>query len=67
MLLRRSSPFIVGRRCVLQVRAHRTSCDKWPKSDRELIAWLAAHRSEVWVTTLQGALDWAKAHPDPQQ
>ena len=34
---------------------------------RELLAWLAAHRSEVWVTTLQGALDWAKAHPDPQQ
>jgi len=34
---------------------------------RELIAWLAAHRKEVWVTTLQGALDWAKAHPDPQQ
>jgi peptidoglycan/xylan/chitin deacetylase (PgdA/CDA1 family) len=33
---------------------------------RELLAWLAAHRSEVWVTTLQGALDWAKAHPDPQ-
>ncbi|MBO9710174.1 MAG: polysaccharide deacetylase family protein [Caulobacter sp.] len=32
---------------------------------RELIAWLAAHRGEVWVTTLQGALDWAKAHPDP--
>jgi peptidoglycan/xylan/chitin deacetylase (PgdA/CDA1 family) len=32
---------------------------------RELIAWLAAHRSEVWVTTLQGALDWAKAHPSP--
>ena len=30
---------------------------------RELIAWLAAHRSEIWVTTLQGALDWAKAHP----
>jgi len=29
---------------------------------RELIAWLAAHRSEIWVTTLQGALDWAK-HP----
>jgi len=26
---------------------------------RELIAWLAANRSEVWVTTLQGALDWA--------
>ncbi|MEW6598023.1 MAG: polysaccharide deacetylase family protein [Pseudomonadota bacterium] len=33
---------------------------------RELIAWLAAHRSEVWVTTLQGALDWAKAHPSPK-
>ena len=32
---------------------------------RELIAWLAAHRSEVWVTTLQGALDWAKAHASP--
>jgi len=26
---------------------------------RELIDWLAAHRGEVWVTTLQGALDWA--------
>lgn len=34
---------------------------------RELIAWLAAHRSEVWVTTLQSALDWVKAHPGPQQ
>lgn len=34
---------------------------------RELIAWLAAHRSEVWVTTLQGALDWARAHPDPKK
>lgn len=34
---------------------------------RELIAWLAAHRSEVWVTTLQGALDWANGHPNPQQ
>lgn len=30
---------------------------------RELLAWLAAHPKEVWVTTLQGALDWAKAHP----
>ena len=30
---------------------------------RELVTWLAAHRGEVWVTTLQGALDWAKAHP----
>jgi len=34
---------------------------------RELIAWLAAHRSEIWVTTLQGALDWAKAHPNSQR
>jgi peptidoglycan/xylan/chitin deacetylase (PgdA/CDA1 family) len=33
---------------------------------RELIAWLAARRGEVWVTTLQGALDWAKAHPTPK-
>ena len=33
---------------------------------RERIAWLAAHRGEVWVTTLQGALDWAKAHPNPK-
>lgn len=30
---------------------------------RKLLDWLAAHRGEVWVTTLQGALDWAKAHP----
>lgn len=29
-----------------------------------LIDWLLAHRGEVWVTTLQGALDWAQAHPD---
>jgi hypothetical protein len=34
---------------------------------RELIDWLAAHRGDVWVTTLQGALDWAKAHPSPRQ
>jgi peptidoglycan/xylan/chitin deacetylase (PgdA/CDA1 family) len=34
---------------------------------RELITWLAAHRGNVWVTTLQGALDWAKAHPTSQQ
>ena len=33
---------------------------------RELIAWLAAHRREVWVTTLQGALDWAKTHRGPR-
>jgi peptidoglycan/xylan/chitin deacetylase (PgdA/CDA1 family) len=30
---------------------------------RAFVAWLAQHRSEVWVTTLQGALDWVKAHP----
>ncbi|MGN7999624.1 polysaccharide deacetylase family protein [Sphingomonas sp. 22176] len=30
---------------------------------RAFIAWLAQHRGELWVTTLQGALDWAKAHP----
>lgn len=29
----------------------------------ELVAWLAAHRDEVWTTTLQEAMDWAKAHP----
>jgi peptidoglycan/xylan/chitin deacetylase (PgdA/CDA1 family) len=34
---------------------------------RELIAWLAAHRGEIWVTTLQSALDWAKAHSDTKQ
>ena len=33
------------------------------KAHKELLAWLAANKSEVWVTTLQGALDWAKAHP----
>ncbi len=33
------------------------------KAHKELLAWLAANRGEVWVTTLQGALDWAKAHP----
>jgi len=27
---------------------------------RELIAWLVAHRSEIWVTTLHDALDWAR-------
>ncbi|PSJ37302.1 polysaccharide deacetylase family protein [Allosphingosinicella deserti] len=30
---------------------------------RELVAWLAANRKDIWVTTLQEALDWAKAHP----
>jgi peptidoglycan/xylan/chitin deacetylase (PgdA/CDA1 family) len=34
---------------------------------RELIAWLAAHRSEVWVTTLQGAMDWAKAQAEAKR
>jgi peptidoglycan/xylan/chitin deacetylase (PgdA/CDA1 family) len=31
---------------------------------RQLIDWLKANPGEVWVTTLQGALDWAKAHPE---
>ncbi|WP_084580580.1 polysaccharide deacetylase family protein [Sphingomonas azotifigens] len=30
---------------------------------RSFVRWLQAHRGEVWVTTLQQALDWAKAHP----
>ncbi|MHB8285477.1 MAG: polysaccharide deacetylase family protein [Caulobacteraceae bacterium] len=30
---------------------------------RQLIDWLKAHRRTVWVTTLQGAVDWAKRHP----
>ncbi len=30
---------------------------------RKFVAWLAQHRSELWVTTLQGALDWAKSRP----
>jgi hypothetical protein len=30
---------------------------------RQLIDWLKARREDIWVTTLQGALDWAKAHP----
>jgi peptidoglycan/xylan/chitin deacetylase (PgdA/CDA1 family) len=29
---------------------------------RELVAWLKAHRKEVWVTTFRSALDWAKTH-----
>lgn len=28
-----------------------------------LLTWLKAHRRELWVTTLQQALDWARAHP----
>lgn len=34
---------------------------------RELVAWLASQGGEVWVTTLQGALDWAKARPDSRR
>lgn len=30
---------------------------------RQLIDWLVSHRREIWVTTLQNALAWAKAHP----
>jgi len=30
---------------------------------KELVAWLAANRKGVWVTTLGDALEWAKAHP----
>src|SRR3712207_8903526 len=30
---------------------------------RELVGWLRAHRKEVWVATLQEALDWARTHP----
>lgn len=29
----------------------------------ELLTWLRRHRREVWVTTLGGALAWAKQHP----
>ena len=32
---------------------------------RDFIAWLVNHRKEVWVTTMQQAIDWAKAHPNP--
>ena len=30
---------------------------------RDFVAWLSSHREEIWVTTLQQALDWAKSHP----
>jgi peptidoglycan/xylan/chitin deacetylase (PgdA/CDA1 family) len=33
------------------------------QTHRDFLAGLAAHRKEVWVTTLQQALDWAKQHP----
>jgi len=45
---------------------HGVGGDYLPVSDaahRELIAWLKAH-PDVWVTTLQDALDWAAAHPE---
>lgn len=29
---------------------------------RRFLAWLRDHRREVWVTTMQSALDWAAAH-----
>jgi peptidoglycan/xylan/chitin deacetylase (PgdA/CDA1 family) len=32
---------------------------------RDFIAWLSAHRREVWVATLQQAIDWARSHPGP--
>lgn len=32
---------------------------------RAFVAWLKAHRRNVWVATLQQALDWAQAHPGP--
>jgi len=32
---------------------------------RALLDWLKAQRSAIWVTTLQNAMDWAKAHPGP--
>ncbi len=32
------------------------------EAHRQLIEWLSANRRDVWVTTLQNALDWAKAH-----
>ncbi len=34
-----------------------------PEIHAAFIDWLSAHRSGLWVTTLQRALDWAKAHP----
>lgn len=45
---------------------HGVGADYLRVSDAEhqaFIDWLLAHRGEVWVTTLQGALDWARAHP----
>jgi peptidoglycan/xylan/chitin deacetylase (PgdA/CDA1 family) len=34
-----------------------------PEVHQAFLDWLAMHRSRLWVTTLQEALDWAKAHP----
>jgi peptidoglycan/xylan/chitin deacetylase (PgdA/CDA1 family) len=45
---------------------HGVGADYLQVSDAEhqaLIDWLIAHRHEVWVTTLQDALDWAASHP----
>ena len=45
---------------------HGVSGDYLQVSDaahRQLVAWLKAHRRDVWVTTLQEALDWARTHP----
>ncbi|MGJ3627682.1 hypothetical protein AB5I41_13180 [Sphingomonas sp. MMS24-JH45] len=30
---------------------------------QQFVDWLAAHRRDLWVATMQEALDWAKAHP----
>jgi len=35
------------------------------QAHRQLLSWLAAHRGDVWVTTLQNALDWAKGLQQP--
>ncbi len=32
----------------------------------QLIDWLKTRPGDVWVTTLQNALDWARSHPDPR-
>ncbi|MEP7185558.1 MAG: polysaccharide deacetylase family protein [Rhodanobacter sp.] len=46
---------------------HGVGADYLRVSDAEhkkLIAWLAEHRSDVWVASLRDALAWAKAHAD---
>jgi peptidoglycan-N-acetylglucosamine deacetylase len=37
------------------------------QAHRQLLGWLKDHHREVWVTTLQSAIDWAKAHGDRPQ